>query len=312
MASGLFALLDDVATLAKAAAASVDDIAAGAAKASAKSAGVVIDDAAVTPQYVQGVSAHRELSVIKRIAYGSVKNKFLFIIPVAMVMSQFAPWVLPILLIIGGSYLVFEGAEKVLPWLGLGHGHGAEHEAIAGEHAEEVENRLVAGAVRTDLILSTEIMLISLSNIDTDSFVTRLGTLIVVALLMTVAVYGAVALLIRMDDFGVKLATRKSAFAQKFGQGLVTAMPKVFSVISVVGTVAMLWVGGHLLVAAPHDLGFHLLYDLVHEAEHAVHGLGGFAVWVVDTLISAIVGLMVGLGIVAVVSRIQKARGKGH
>lgn len=297
MAGGLFALLDDVAALARAAAASVDDIAAGAMKASAKSAGVIVDDAAVTPQYISGVSAHRELSVIKRIAVGSVKNKFLFIIPVAMVMSTFAPWVLPILLIIGGSYLVFEGAEKVLPWMGLGHGHHEESVAV-GETSEEVEDKLVAGAVRTDLILSTEIMLIALSNIDADSVWTRLGTLIVVAALMTVAVYGAVALLIRMDDFGVKLAERKSDFAQKFGRGLVSAMPKVFTVISVVGTVAMLWVGGHLLVVAPHDLGFHPVYDLVHAAEEAVHHAGSIVTWLVDTALSALVGLIVGLAIV--------------
>lgn len=308
MAGGLFALLDDVVALARYAAASLDDIGAGAAKAAAKSAGVIIDDAAVSPQYVQGVSAARELGVVKRIAAGSMKNKFFFIIPGAMLLSVFLPAALPVLLICGGLYLAFEGAEKALSWVGFHH--ESHDDAVGvGESDEETENRLVSGAVRTDLVLSTEIMLISLSYIEADNWWTTLGTLALVAVLMTVAVYGAVALLVRMDDFGIKLTESDNKTVVRIGRGIVKSMPKTFSTIAVIGTIAMLWVGGHLLLANPAELGFSAPYDLIHDWTHS---LSGVILWVADTALSAVYGLIAGLVVVGVVLGANKVRGRSH
>ncbi|WP_394278744.1 DUF808 domain-containing protein, partial [Microbacterium sp.] len=265
----------------------VDDILSAALKASAKSAGVVIDDAAVTPQYVQGLSPARELPVVGRIALGSLANKFLIIIPIAMVLTAFAPWVLPWLLIVGGVYLCFEGAEKVLEWFGFHHGG---HDDEGGRD----EKRLVMGAIRTDLILSTEIMLIGLSNVDPDlDFWLRLAVLAVIALAMTALVYGAVALLVKIDDIGLKMAKSSSARVRHTGTRIVRSMPAVFRVISIVGTVAMLWVGGHLVLANLGEVGWHAPVDLLHAVEHALEPLGPVIVWFGDTLVSAIAGLAV-------------------
>ena len=284
----------------------VDDILAAALKASAKSAGVVIDDAAVTPQYVQGISPARELPVVGKIALGSLANKFLIIIPAAMLLSTFAPWVLPWLLIIGGTYLCYEGAVKVLEWFGISqHGHG--------EEGARDEKRLVRGAIRTDLILSTEIMLIGLANIDPDmTFWPRLAVLAVIGLAMTALVYGAVALLVKIDDVGLKMATsRGSRRVRHLGVRIVRSMPAVFRVISVVGTVAMLWVGGHLIIANLAEVGFPPLYDLLHVIEHALEPLGGVVVWLADTAVSAVVGFVLGvvvIGILALVNRLFGAK----
>lgn len=314
MAGGLFALLDDVALIARTAASSLDDVAAGAAKASAKSAGVIIDDAAITPSYVTNISADRELGIIGRIARGSLFNKFVIIIPLALLLSQFAEWALPILLVAGGTFLVYEGAHKVAGWLGLGHHEHQPTTATApltgeppdADTVEQAEDKVVFGAVRTDLILSAEIMLISLANMDTDSFWLRTGMLIAVALIMTLLVYGSVAVLVRMDDWGMRLAERSETWAKRFGRCLVTAMPKILGLLSVVGTVAMLWVGGHLLLANGATLGFHAPYDLVHYLEEAVHSFGGVAVWLVDTACSAVAGLLVGGLVVACTALVGK------
>ena len=282
----------------------VDDILSAALKASAKSAGVVIDDAAVTPQYVQGLSPARELPVVARIALGSLANKFLIIIPIAMVLTAFAPWVLPWLLIVGGVYLCFEGAEKVLEWFGFHHGG---HEDEGGRD----EKRLVAGAIRTDLILSTEIMLIGLASIDAElGFWMRLVVLAIIALAMTALVYGAVALLVELDDIGLKMAKSSSARVRHTGTRIVRSMPAVFRVISIVGTVAMLWVGGHLVLANLGEVGWHAPVDLLHGVEHALEPLGPIVVWIGDTLVSAIAGLAVGLVIVGIALVIGKAFGK--
>ena len=281
----------------------VDDILSAALKASAKSAGVVIDDAAVTPQYVQGISPARELPVVGKIALGSIANKFVLIIPAALLLTAFAPWVLPYLLILGGSYLCFEGAEKVLEWFGVGHGHE--------EEGARDENRLVWGAIRTDLILSTEIMLISLANLEAGmSIPMTLGVLAVIALLMTVIVYGAVALLVKIDDIGLKMAKDDNRRVRHTGARIVRSMPGVFRVISVVGTVAMLWVGGHLVLANLGNVGLTLLTDFIHGVEHLLSPAGGFVVWLGDTLVSAVVGLAVGLVIVGVVLLIGRIFGK--
>lgn len=282
----------------------VDDILSAALKASAKSAGVVIDDAAVTPQYVQGLSPARELPVVGRIALGSLANKFLIIIPIAMVLTAFAPWVLPWLLIVGGAYLCFEGAEKVLEWFGFHHGG---HDDEGGRD----EKRLVRGAIRTDLILSTEIMLIGLSNVDPElDFWLRLAVLAVIALAMTALVYGAVALLVKIDDIGLKMAKSSSARVRHTGMRVVRSMPGVFRVISIVGTVAMLWVGGHLVLANLGEVGWHAPVELLHAVEHALEPLGAVVVWVGDTFVSAVAGLAVGLVIVGIALIIGKAFGK--
>ena len=281
----------------------VDDILSAAMKASAKAAGVVIDDAAVTPQYVQGLTPARELPVVGKIALGSLVNKFVIIIPIALLLTAFAPWVLPYLLILGGSYLCFEGAEKVLEWFGVQHGH-------ADEGARD-ERKLVLGAVRTDLILSTEIMLISLASLDKGLGIwSTLAILAVIALVMTVAVYGAVALLVKVDDIGLKMAKNPAQRVRHTGTRIVRSMPAVFRFISVLGTVAMLWVGGHLVRINPGGAGLHAPADVLHAVEHALEPLGGFVVWVVDTIISAIAGLVWGLVIVGVVLGIAKLFGR--
>ena len=297
LAGGLVALLDDVAVLARAATASLDDIGAAAAKAGAKAAGVVVDDAAVTPQYVRGLAAERELPIIKRIALGSLRNKFLIILPVVLLLSQFVPWLLTPILMLGGAYLCYEGAEKV--WAKLAH-----HEAHGDETVKD-EKTLISGAVRTDLILSAEIMVITLNEVIDEPFWSRLAILAVVAVAMTVLVYGAVALIVKMDDAGLRLSQLPGAIAS-FGRGLVKAMPVVLTVLTVVGTAAMLWVGGHILLVGTDELGLHFLYETVHHWEEAAHdatgALGGLIGWLVNTAASAVLGLAVGALVVLVMT----------
>jgi predicted DNA repair protein MutK len=306
VSAGLFALLDDVAALAKLAAASVDDVGAAAAKASAKAAGVVVDDTAVTPQYVAGVAAERELPIIKKIAVGSLRNKLLFILPAALLLSQFLPWLLTPLLMVGGTYLCYEGAEKVWERLGGGHHgpHGDDDAHTASDLGPEQEKSMVSGAIRTDFILSTEIMVIALNEVADEAFVARALILVVVAIGITVLVYGVVAGIVKMDDVGLRLSQRQSATSQRIGLAMVRAMPRLLAVISVVGTAAMLWVGGHILLVGVDDLGWHALYDWVHHIEedihHAVSGLGGALAWLFNTFCSAVIGLVVGAVVVAV------------
>ncbi|MDO7867475.1 DUF808 domain-containing protein [Nocardioides jiangxiensis] len=297
MSAGLFGLLDDIAALARLAAASIDDVGAAAGKATLKATGVVVDDTAVTPQYVHGIAAERELPIIKKIAVGSLRNKLVFILPAALLLSQFLPSALPVLLILGGTYLAFEGAEKV--WEAFAHhdDHVGDLETV--EHTPHEEKQLIAGAVRTDFILSTEIMVIALDSVKDEAFLARLAILVVVAIAITIGVYGVVAAIVKMDDVGLLLAGRKSPGVQRFGRGLVAAMPKVLSTLSTVGIVAMLWVGGHILLVNVHELGWwEGPYELVHHLEHAVHG--GAVGWLVNTGCSAVVGLAVG-ALVAVV-----------
>ncbi len=317
MSAGLFGLLDDIAALAKLAAASVDDIGAAAGRASAKAAGVVVDDTAVTPQYVQGVAAHREIPIIKRIAKGSLRNKLLFILPAALLLSQFAEFLLTPLLMIGGTYLCYEGAEKIWERIS-GHGPHSETVEEAKAHLDtDAEDTVIAGAIRTDFILSAEIMVISLNEVSDEPFASRAAILLVVAIAITLLVYGVVAVIVKMDDVGLNLAQRSSAALQKFGRGLVRAMPVLLSVIATVGVVAMLWVGGHIILAGVDDLGWHWPYDLVHdlqdEVEHAVHDLGGAVTstlgWLTNTLASALIGAVVGAVVVVVMHLLP---GKAH
>lgn len=311
MSGGLFALLDDVAALARLAAASVDDIGAAAGRATAKAAGVVIDDTAVTPQYVHGIAAERELPIIKRIALGSLRNKIVFILPAALLLSQFVPWMLTPILMLGATYLCFEGAEKV--W-GMIRGHDT-HGAPAAASGVDAEKFMVTGAIRTDFILSAEIMVIALNEVADQPFVPRLLILLVVAVVITVAVYGVVAGIVKMDDVGLSLTGRSSVIAQKVGRGLVAGMPKLLSALSVIGTVAMLWVGGHILLVGTDELGWHAPYGVVHHAEEYVHhvgGVGGVLAWLVNTGASAVIGLVVGALVVAVVHVLPFRRKAEH
>ncbi|HEX8103602.1 MAG TPA: DUF808 domain-containing protein [Solirubrobacteraceae bacterium] len=314
MSAGLAALLDDVAALARMAAASVDDVAVGAGRAGVKAAGVIVDDAAVTPRYVEGFEPNRELPVIKRIAVGSLRNKLLFILPAALLLSELLPWLLTPILMLGGTYLCYEGAEKV--WEAIGPGHHGEAEPAGGQGAER-EDELVASAVRTDFILSAEIMVISLDEVADEALLARAIILVAVAFAITAVVYGAVALIVKMDDIGLRIARTGKGAAVAFGRGLVRGMPKVMSVLSTVGIAAMLWVGGHILLAGLDELGVSAPYDAVHHVEHDVHealgALGGVAGWLTNTLASAVVGLVVGAIVVAILHRRSSpAHGKEH
>ncbi|GAB7193682.1 DUF808 domain-containing protein [Kineococcus sp. NUM-3379] len=306
------ALLDDVAVLARAAAASVDDVGVAAARASAKAAGVVVDDTAVTPQYVHGLAAERELPIIRRIALGSLRNKLLIILPAILLLSQFLPFLLTPILMIGGAYLCYEGAEKVWAKIRGHHGHG---HATKEPGAMPDENTIVGGAVRTDFILSAEIMVIALNEVADQPFLSRAVILVVVGIGITVLVYGVVGLIVKMDDVGLHLSRRPGKGVAALGRGLVKGMPKLLTALTVVGTAAMLWVGGHILLVGMDDLGFHPLYAAVHHAEEAVHAatgsLGGLLGWLVNTLASAVLGLVVG-ALVAVVMALTVHRRKGH
>ena len=313
MAGGLVGLLDDIAALAKLAAASIDDVGAAAGRASMKAAGVVIDDTAVTPAYVQGLAADRELPIVKRIAKGSLKNKLLFILPAALILSEFVPVLVEIVLMAGGSYLCYEGAHKIHHRFA----HRGEHGKAAAELpsvmvGEDLEEKTISGAIRTDFILSGEIMVISLKEVIDEGFVSRTVILVVVAILITAIVYGIVALIVKMDDVGLRLAQSSSPKSQRIGRGLVGAMPKLLAVLSTVGTAAMIWVGGHILIAGSHELGWHWPHDVVHSLEepaHDVAGVGGILGWLVNTGLSAVVGLIVGFAIVLVVAQIKARKG---
>ncbi|MGL4174022.1 MAG: DUF808 domain-containing protein [Actinomycetota bacterium] len=310
MSGGLAALLDDIAAFAKLAAASVDDVGAAAGRASAKAAGVVVDDTAVTPRYVQGFTADRELPVIRRIAVGSLRNKLLIILPAIMLLSQFLPWLLTPLLMAGGVFLCFEGAEKI--WEKLSGHHEKGSDVPAAAQGPDVEQAMVRGAIRTDFILSAEIMVISLNEVANEPFLFRGAILIVVAIAITSLVYGVVALIVKMDDVGLHLAQRNNRGTQTIGLGLVRAMPRLLAVLSVVGIAAMLWVGGHILLVGTDDLGWSALYDAVHHVEEsaaeAISALGGFVKWVVNTAFSALIGLIVGALVVAVLHVVHRVR----
>jgi len=332
MAGGLAALLDDVAMIAKAASAT-----------STKAVGVVVDDAAVTPQYVAGIHPSRELPVIWRIARGSLVNKAILIV-VLLVLDHFLPVVLTPLLMLGGLYLSFEGAEKLLEAVRNGRRRSgrprraaepeqaaqtaqaeragrAEHapeaeQPVRAAHAVQTEGRgpvveqgagsertLVNGAVRTDFILSAEIMVISLATVNASRdaampLLPKTLTLALVALALTALVYGVVALIVKMDDIGLVLSGRDRPVARRVGRVLVAAMPTVLSVLSTVGIAAMLWVGGHILVSGANTLGWHAPADLLHHLAapaHEVPGIGGLLAWLIDTLGSAVVAIVIGV-----------------
>ena len=308
MPSGLIALLDDVAGIAKLAASSLDDVAAAAGKAGSKAAGVVIDDTAVTPRSVMGLTADRELPIIWKIAKGSLRNKLLFLLPAALVLSAFAPWLLPPLLMLGGAFLCFEAAEKLLE--AVQGGHDLAEEALETHSSSELEGQKVSGAIRTDFILSGEIMAIALGTVAAEPIWEQAIILIVVAFLITAGVYGVVGFIVKMDDIGLHLAERRSAGARVLGRAMVKAMPVLMRMLSVVGTAAMLWVGGGLIVHGLHEFHWDLVPGAIHHvAQGAAHGLPAIAPvveWVVSALGAGIVGLIVGGIIVGLLHLFKK------
>ncbi len=309
MASGLAALLDDVAAIAKLAAASLDDVSAASAKASAKAAGVVVDDTAVTPTYLTGFSPERELPMIWRIALGSLRNKLLILLPVALLLSAFLPVAITPILMIGGAFLCFEGAEKILEGL-TGRSHGDEAAQDAGDPAH-LESAKVKGAIRTDLILSAEILAIALADLAERPFAVQAAALVVVSLLVTLGVYGVVALIVKLDDIGLHLAGKPSALSQSVGRGLVRAMPYVLGLLENVGMVAMLWVGGGIILHGLAASPFAALPEMLHHWAEAVSS-NGAVVWIVNAMLSAVAGFLIGLVVVGAVHAVQKLRGKGH
>ena len=306
--SGLLALLDDVAAIAKVAAASIDDIAGAAAKAGAKAAGVVIDDAAVTPKYVHGFEAKRELPIIYRIAKGSLKNKLIILLPGLLALNAFLPQAITPLLMLGGAYLCFEGAEKLYHALAP-HGDAQVEADFDTKDPAHLEEEKVAGAIKTDFILSAEIMTIALAAIPAGSFWMEAITLAIVGTMITVVVYGAVALIVKMDDVGLHMATnRKTAAARSFGRGLVVAMPKLMSFLSTVGTAAMLWVGGNIIVHGLDVLGQHEPYNTIHHwavaAAESLPQAAGLVEWAVTAACDGVLGLALGMLLIPVATKI--------
>ena len=293
MASGLAALLDDVAAIAKVAAASLDDVTAAAGKAGTKAVGVVVDDAAVTPGYAVGFAPDRELPIVAKIALGSLLNKMLLLLPAALLLSALAPWAITPLLMAGGVYLCFEASEKIAEAL-FHHGPDTEVDDLA-LGSRELERQKVRGAIRTDLILSAEIMAIALANVADRSLPIQAAALAVVGIAITAGVYGIVALIVKLDDVGLHLAQRASAALQVLGRGLVRAMPRLLAGLQGVGTAAMLWVGGGIVV---HGLEYYqvpLASGLIHAITEGAGALGPIVAWLAVALASAIVGLAIGI-----------------
>ena len=311
MSVGLIALLDDLAAIAKVAAASLDDVAGQAAKAGAKAAGVVIDDAAVTPGYVIGYAAKRELPIIGRIAAGSLRNKLLILLPVAVALSYFLPWAITPLLMIGGAFLCYEGAEKVFEAV-MPHParqHGVQPRTVA-LNPKTVEDEKVASAIRTDFILSAEIMAIALAALPAGSILTQACVLALVGTGITVAVYGVVALIVKADDFGVALTSNSHAsvlagMGRAFGRALVRGMPVFLTILSAVGTAAMIWVGGGIVLHGLELYGPSSISSTVHAAaeiaSHALPSAAGALKWIVEAAISGVVGLLIGAATIPVV-----------
>ncbi|MDJ0820736.1 MAG: DUF808 domain-containing protein [Paracoccaceae bacterium] len=304
--SGLLALLDDVAGIAKVAAASVDDISVAAAKAGTKAAGVVIDDAAVTPKYVTGFEPARELPIIWRIARGSFINKLVFLLPAALLLSAFAPWLIPPLLILGGSYLCFEGAEKIvhvlMPHDDHSGGPDGSHDIGDPMHLEEEK---VKGAIKTDFILSAEIMVLSLSTIDNPSIWIQAATLAVVGIAVTVGVYGVVAIIVKMDDLGLWISRNAAlGLTRALGRGIVKGMPWLLRLLAIVGTAAMLWVGGSIIVHSLHEMGWHMPEDAIKGLAKSLSGGQGFANWAAIALMDFVLGFLYGLTLIPIGTKI--------
>ncbi|AQQ02257.1 MULTISPECIES: DUF808 domain-containing protein [Stappiaceae] len=306
--SGLLALLDDVAAIAKIAAASADDVIGQAAKAGAKAAGAVIDDAAVTPKYVAGFSPAREIPIVWRIAKGSIKNKLIFLLPAGLVLNEFLPGIITPLLMLGGAYLCFEGAEKIYHIFKPHHHDADEPEGFVADPLH-LEEQKVSGAIKTDFILSAEIMTIALAEIPESTIWMEAATLAVVAIGITVLVYGSVALLVKADDFGLMLTRRgRLSLTRAIGHGIVKAMPGFMKLLMTVGTAAMLWVGGSIVLHGMDVLGFGQIYgiihDIAHNVAHSVQVAQGFLTWVVTASLDGLFGLALGMLLIPVTSKV--------
>ncbi len=304
--NGLIALFDDVAAIAKVAAASVDDIVSQAAKAGAKAAGAAIDDAAVTPKYVHGFKAERELPIVWRIAKGSIKNKLLILLPVGLLLSSFAPWAIIPLLMIGGGYLCFEGAEKVAHLFIPPTGDHDGNKKPVGQPAQ-LEEEKVAGAIKTDFILSAEIMAISLASIPKGSMWIEGATLALVAVGITVMVYGSVAMIVKADDVGLFMAERgRLGFTRAIGRGIVQGMPGFLAGLIIVGTAAMLWVGGSIVIHGLEVLGWgwleHNIANWAAQVAQAVPDqVKAIVEWFAKATMDGLVGLALGLVLIPMV-----------
>lgn len=306
--SGLLALLDDVAAIAKVAAASVDDVVSQAAKAGAKAAGALIDDAAVTPKYVQGFKPDRELPIVWRIARGSLRNKMLFLLPAALLLSAFAPWAITPLLMLGGMYLCFEGAEKIFHVLFPHAVHAIEEDFDVKDPAHLEETR-VAGAIKTDFILSAEIMTIALAALPESGFWVEATTLAVVGVGITVVVYGGVAIIVKADDLGLLMSNKgRFGLTRSVGRAIVHGMPTFLKALLIVGTAAMLWVGGSIIVHGVKDLGYAAPYDWIHhvavEAAQMSGQFAGAVEWSVTAGFDGLIGLALGLLLLPIATRI--------
>lgn len=305
--SGLLALLDDVATIAKVAAASVDDVIGQAAKAGAKAAGALIDDAAVTPKYVQGFDASRELPIVGRIALGSIKNKLVFLLPAGLALSSFAPWAISPLLMLGGAYLCFEGAEKVAHVVAPPQSHGEDLVEGNPAHLEEAK---VAGAIKTDFILSAEIMTIALAAIPENTFWMEAAILAVVGVGITVLVYGSVALIVKADDLGLLMANKgQIGMMRALGRGIVHSMPRVLALLMIVGTAAMLWVGGSIVIHGFEEMGFswlgHHIHDWAAVVGHVVpQQVADLAQWSAKATMDGLFGLALGLALLPIGTKV--------
>ena len=303
MPSGLIALLDDVAMIAKLASASLDDVVGATAKAGAKAAGVVIDDTAVTPRYVHGLSPERELPIIGKIMLGSLKNKIFFLLPGALLLSAFAPVLITPLLMIGGAYLAFEATEKIIEVITGDHHDAAE--LAAADTPAELEARQVKGAIRTDFILSAEITAIALNELGALGLGERTAALALVSVAVTAGVYGTVAIIVKLDDIGLHLAERANRAAQVIGRGLVRMVPGLLKSLATLGTAAMLWVGGGILLHGLADLGVEKFPHTVEEVAHSIAEQFGpieaIVEWIANAVAAAIVGAIVGTIIVLIV-----------
>ena len=293
--------MDDVAAIAKMAAASLDDVSAATAKAGSKAVGVVVDDAAVTPGYAMGFTPERELPIVWKIGLGSLRNKFLFLLPGALLLSAFARWAVTPILMLGGTYLCFEATEKIIEALS-GHSHTKSDPDTSdlAQSSSRLEEQKIAGAIRTDFILSGEIMAIALSTVADRPLAIQAGALALVSLGITLAVYGVVGLIVKMDDIGVRLAQQTSTMVRTFGRALVKSMPQLLKILSTVGTAAMLWVGGGILLHGFEHFGLNSIPLLIEHLSERVAFMPG-AAWLTFAMGSAMLGIVIGGVITAVV-----------
>ncbi|USD39733.1 MULTISPECIES: DUF808 domain-containing protein [Ferrimonas] len=294
--ASLLTLLDDIASL-------LDDVAVMSKVAARKTAGVLGDDLAVNAEQVSGVKADRELPVIWAVAKGSLVNKC-FLVPAALAISAFIPWLITPLLMLGGLFLCFEGAEKVLEMVSKQSHRQAPD--LSGDDQQQYEQTKIKGAIRTDFILSAEIIVLTLGVVAAAPFMTQVATMSTIAVLMTIGVYGLVAVIVKIDDAGLYLSQRSTSVAQSFGRLLLAAAPKLMKSLSLIGTIAMFLVGGGIL-----SHGVHLFSEWISEAaaETAlIPAVGHIASALVPALLNGLIGMIAGFILVAIAHLVGKLR----